>query len=83
MNADVDGVMLVLKPLVRPVNTDQGVRQGFLMADAEAAFGGLEPACAAMVALVAHGFVSCETFLMGDEVLCMYRLNETPRLARR
>lgn len=83
MNAEVDGVMLVLKPLVRPVNTDGGVRQGFLMADAEAAFGGHEQACAALVALVAHGLVSCETFLMADEVHCMYRLNEYPRQARR
>ena len=82
MSDPVDECLLVLKPLVRSVLTDLGERQGILMEDAEAAFGGHEAACAVMVAVVARGVVSCEPYLSGEEVRILFRLNEQPQTAQ-
>ncbi|MFC7462284.1 hypothetical protein [Hydrogenophaga defluvii] len=76
MNDPVDVCLKVLKPFVKAVLTDLGERQGFVMEDAEAAFGGHEAACAVMVALVARGVVSCEPYLLGEEVRILFRLND-------
>jgi hypothetical protein len=66
----------VLRGLTRAHPTDMGAIHGFLMTDAESAFGGLSDASAVVMALMAGNLVHCVPFFSGGNVSALFQLSE-------